>query len=39
MRYYSPMFAEIPTVRPATPLLDAVDAGRSIRDLSEEELN
>ncbi|HBO14650.1 MAG TPA: 1-deoxy-D-xylulose-5-phosphate synthase [Halieaceae bacterium] len=33
------MFAEIPTVRPATPLLDAVDAGRSIRDLSEEELN
>ena len=39
MRYYSPMFAEIPTVRPATPLLDAVDAGRSIRDLTEEELN
>jgi len=39
MRYYSPMFAEIPTVRPATPLLDAVDAGRSIRDLGEEELN
>ncbi|MHA7817787.1 MAG: 1-deoxy-D-xylulose-5-phosphate synthase [Pseudohaliea sp.] len=33
------MFAEIPTVRPATPLLDAVDAGRSIRDLGEEELN
>ncbi|HKK23042.1 MAG TPA: 1-deoxy-D-xylulose-5-phosphate synthase N-terminal domain-containing protein, partial [Pseudohaliea sp.] len=33
------MFAEIPTVRPATPLLDAVDAGRSIRDLSEAELN
>ena len=39
MRYHLAMFAEIPTVRPATPLLDAVDAGRSIRDLSEVELN
>src|SRR6056297_3062612 len=39
MRYYSPRFAEIPTARPATPLLDAVDAGRSIRDLTEAELD
>ncbi|WP_035517765.1 1-deoxy-D-xylulose-5-phosphate synthase [Pseudohaliea rubra] len=33
------MFAEIPTARPATPLLDAVDAGRSLRDLTEAELD
>ena len=39
MRYHLSMFAEIPTVRPATPLLDAVDTGRSIRDLSEAELD
>ena len=39
MRYHLAMFAEIPTVRPATPLLDAVDTGRSIRDLSEAELD
>ena len=32
------MFAEIPVTRPATPLLDAVDAGRSPRELEEAEL-
>lgn len=32
------MIAEIPTIRPETPLLDAIDAGRSIQVLAEEEL-
>jgi 1-deoxy-D-xylulose-5-phosphate synthase len=32
------MFSEIPATRPDTPLLDAIDAGRSPRDLEEDDL-
>jgi 1-deoxy-D-xylulose-5-phosphate synthase len=32
------MFSEIPATRPDTPLLDAIDAGRSPRDLGEDDL-
>jgi 1-deoxy-D-xylulose-5-phosphate synthase len=32
------MFTELPTVRPATPILDQIDQGRNLATLSDEEL-